>query len=737
MEAGGATGEINTYEPEATVQELQETSLEELLQNERLGRLDQTGHLLMGLDQEAADFVVVTERRANVPSGVDYAHDVLHRLALRVIEESYGAERYGCGPVIRWAATTAALEFRDAGRQLLRLADLITDNLVRDPSEPRTAPPGSSIMYQHYRAWALRWRGGFGQIIQGVMDHHDDDHRRQQAEMQGREEHERRLQELRELQQLRVPLPTGPEAGLGVPVAKRPVGVQAGFRRESRSAADIASGPSSSGDTLASMSTFLTNMGETTNTGGTTSSSMTSAGLPPHARAPLGSTGPASSTLGASGMSSPTVPPRPKFRMPTTPIMQPPSTPTQPLLANPHPLDMAPCTPDLPEGGTQTPDPRPPGMRSARARRARPYDMPEHPLHLIPSAPTRHYGFTTPFDEYGQPCTPVIPATPKHGPGVPHTPLGDDDVDEVLADILGSSAASTSSTTSTTTTPSTTSLGAVPTTSTLCTTSLSTVHWPVFGHLAWSYANTTSTTSVMDASESDLVGGLDEEVDFGMEEDDEFDEEENVNDETGANQDREEKNDMVEVELDDVDGATREELPNATLEDLEDTGAGVGRILDEALLTPHEQRLAVYVARMVVAEMYHLLRSSGAIPGPSTTLPVDARVTPPRVLRHGGSVPPWHRSSGLPAPRLSPYERPSSSRRPGSFRAVGSPWTTSRTMTSTTTSTTCLPSTTSMTSTWTTCTSSGWLSLSTSSTSSASSILQLGSSATTVTTSSL
>ena len=649
MEAGVAAGEINTYEPEATVEEMQETPLEELLQNERLGRLDQTGHLLMGLDQEAADFVVVTERRSNVPSGVDYAHDVLHRLALRIIEESYGAERYGCGPVIRWAATTAALEFRDAGRQLLCLVDLITDNLVRDPSEPRTAPPGSSVMYQNYRAWALRWRGGFGQIIQGVMDHHDADHRRQQAEMQGREEHERRLQELRELQQLRVPLSSGPEAGLGVPVAKRPVGVQAGFRQESRSAAEIASGPSSSGDTLASMSTLLTNMG------GTSSPSMTSAGLPPHACAPVGSTGPASSTLGASGTSSsPTVPPRPKFRMPTTPIMPPPntpSTPTRPLPTTPHPLDMAPRTPDLPEGVTQTPDPRTPGVRSTRARRARPYDMPEHPLHIIPSAPTRHYGFATPFDEYGQPCTPVIPATLKHGPGVPRTPLEEDDLDEVLADILGAPMASTSSTTSTT---STTFLGAVPTTSTSCTTSLttslSTVYWLEFGSLGWGYTNTTTTTSVMDAGESDL----DEEVDFGMAEDgDEFDKGEEANDEVEAHRDREEEHDMVEVVLDDVEGVNGDGLPDDTQEGNEDMGAGVGRILDEALhLSPQERRLAIYVARMVVAEMYHLLRSSRVVPGPGMALPVDARVTPPRVLRHGGSVPPWHRSSGLPAPRL-------------------------------------------------------------------------------------
>ncbi|CAE7948336.1 Hmgcs1, partial [Symbiodinium sp. KB8] len=107
--SGHAEGEVGHFVPEATMEEMQDVPLEELLQNERLGRLNQSGHLLMGLDQETADFVVVTERRSNVAPGLDYAHDVLHRLALRIVEESYGAERYGYGPVIRWATTTAYL----------------------------------------------------------------------------------------------------------------------------------------------------------------------------------------------------------------------------------------------------------------------------------------------------------------------------------------------------------------------------------------------------------------------------------------------------------------------------------------------------------------------------------------------------------------------------------------------------------------------------------------------------
>ena len=218
----GPDGEINHYSPEATLEEMQNVPLEQLVEEQRLGRLDQSGHLLMTLDQDAADFIVVRERTANVPTGIDYAHDVLHRLALRIVEETYSAERYGHGPAIRWATTTAALEFRDAGQQLLRLSDLIVDNLVRDSSEPRTAPPSTATMCQHYRNWATRWRGGFGQIIQGVLQHREELHRRQHAELQAREEHESRLAELRELERMRATPPTGPDPGMGVRVAKRP-----------------------------------------------------------------------------------------------------------------------------------------------------------------------------------------------------------------------------------------------------------------------------------------------------------------------------------------------------------------------------------------------------------------------------------------------------------------------------------------------------------------------------------
>ena len=91
---------------------------------------------------------------------------------------------------------------------------------------------------------------------------------------------------------------------------------------------------------------------------------------------------------------------------------------------------------------------------------------------------------------------------------------------------------------------------------------------------------------------------------------------------------------------------------------------------------------------MVVAELYHLLRSSGVIPGPAGGLRVDPRVTPPRELWRGGSTPPWHQHYGVPRSRSGPYARPGSPRLGSSSREGERSWPSRRTTTSTTTSTT-------------------------------------------------
>eukprot|EP00439_Symbiodinium_sp_Y106_P054857 s2540_g7.t1 len=66
----------------------------------------------------------------------------------------------------------------------------------------------------------------------------------------------------------------------------------------------------------------------------------------------------------------------------------------------------------------------------------------------IPSAPTRHYGLVTPFDEAGNPMTPVIPTAPPANQ--PQTPWEDAPVEEVLAGILGTATSSTSTTSTST-----------------------------------------------------------------------------------------------------------------------------------------------------------------------------------------------------------------------------------------------------------------------------------------------
>ncbi|CAE7927122.1 Hmgcs1 [Symbiodinium sp. KB8] len=209
MEGEAMEGELGDYAPDASTADLEGLTLQHLVEQELLGHTDQSGHLLMSLDQGPADFItVVTERTSNRPQGIDYAHDILHRLALTIVNETFSAERYGHPATVRWGATSAALEFRDAGRQLTRLADLVVDNLRRDPAEPRTSPPNNAPMHAHYRTWSHRWHGFFGQIVQGVLNHHDEEDRRTRAALQAREDYRRRLEEIQG-DTLRVPLLDG------------------------------------------------------------------------------------------------------------------------------------------------------------------------------------------------------------------------------------------------------------------------------------------------------------------------------------------------------------------------------------------------------------------------------------------------------------------------------------------------------------------------------------------------
>ena len=157
--------------------------------------------------------------------------------------------------------------------------------------------------------------------------------------------------------------------------------------------------------------------------------------------------------------------------------------------------------------------------------------------------------------------------------------------------------------------------------------------------------------------------------------------------------------DEVEVELDEVEedeetgdvGARASENARDGADDRDDTvpdtdrdtGAGLRPILEDIPeLTEREHVLAVHVSRLVVAELYHLLRSTGVVPGPGSTFRVDARITPARVLGRGGGLPPWRRHSGLPRPRnsprsVAPYHRTSTLPAPPAL------WTSSGTSTTT------------------------------------------------------
>ena len=133
--------------------------------------------------------------------------------------------------------------------------------------------------------------------------------------------------------------------------------------------------------------------------------------------------------------------PRPRFQAPVgialgvnlgvSSLVTPPRLP-QPDNTQGRDLEMrAPLTPVWPPNR---------GMRPMR-----PVDPPGH----IPVAPTRHYGRTTPFDDRGQPATPLIPTAPPTS-GMPATPIGDMTTEEAIADILhGGGGTSTTTSTST------------------------------------------------------------------------------------------------------------------------------------------------------------------------------------------------------------------------------------------------------------------------------------------------
>ena len=185
----------------------------------------------------------------------------------------------------------------------------------------------------------------------------------------------------------------------------------------------------------------------------------------------------------------------------------------------------------------------------------------------------------TQFHPNGQPMTPLIPATPDFT-NVPVTPMDALlTMDEVLGEILAF------------TTTSTTTMGAAW--------SPSDSVWVASRDLQ---AFTTSTTST-------TPGANDQE------------------------EHEEEIPDYLEVEVEetkDMELQDGEAVPGGELDD----GYGVGSMALE--LTEREELLARHIATLVVAEMYHLLRSTGVVAGPAVPGGhVDVRVTMFVLLRHG------------------------------------------------------------------------------------------------------
>ena len=132
--------------------------------------------------------------------------------------------------------------------------------------------------------------------------------------------------------------------------------------------------------------------------------------------------------------------------------------PTAVMGATAHGMDITAAAMGTSASPTNMPPPPPPHMM-AMGSTADATDMgvtvsgagvdlaPGTPLR-IPSAPTRHYGLVTPFDEAGNPMTPVIPTAPPANQ--PQTPWEDAPVEEVLAGILGTATSSTSTTSTST-----------------------------------------------------------------------------------------------------------------------------------------------------------------------------------------------------------------------------------------------------------------------------------------------
>ena len=606
-----AHDELGDYSPDATVEEMESLTLQELVDQELLGGANQSGQLLMELDQHPSEFAVVNEPAPNRPTTVDWSHDVLHNLAQRVLNDTIGAQRYGHPPTVRWGAHVAAAEFRDVGRMFTRLGDMIVNSIDRPVDEPRTAPPTNEPMYRHYRDWSRRWREMFWDIVREFVQHTDAEVLEHLARLRARDEHYQRMEELRELERYRTAQRTGPDPGLGVPVARRPVGTMGGKRSHEQMATDIGERGRSSTDTLPSHS-------------------------------PLD-----------------VAPPRPKFRMPMPSpeaemgTMRPPQTPDP----RPHrhsgsgsalgnagtamgvqrggavatwdeslaslsssslpsgsasltgwgtmrPVPITPMLLPAPNPATPTPpapvsELRPPVSSFASQGVRRPSVWEHHNNPGTPTIPTTPIVTAdtpvTPFDDRGIPITPTIPSAPVITSATPVTPNLDDvpEVDDVIQEICGASSSSTTTT-------------------------------RVFPLIL--LISTTSSTTPR---------SLEEEVDY-----DELDDHPPSDEVT------------VTVEEEGEEVVAGEEGGDVREREMIDGGGGV----NGGGLSARDERLAQHVAGLVVAELYHLLRTTGVIPGPTTPVDRDVRVTPRGVMGASRPTrpPPWRLTSRR-AHLLSPY----------------------------------------------------------------------------------
>ncbi|OLP80038.1 hypothetical protein AK812_SmicGene39599 [Symbiodinium microadriaticum] len=591
----GAEGEIGDYSPDATGEELETLSLQELVDQELCGGANQSGQLLMALDQHPSEFAVVNEPPPNRPTTVDWTHDVLHNLAQRVLYDTIGAQRYGHPPTVRWGAHIAAAEFRDVGRMFTRLGDMIVNSIDRPVDEPRTAPPTNEPMYRHYREWSKRWREMFLGVIREFLQHTDAEVVEHQARLRARDDHYRRMAELRDLERYRTLQRSGPEPGLGVPVARRPSGAMGGKRSHEQMTAKGGDRGRSSTDTFPGRSPLdvvpprpkfrmptpspseeirggrpvqtpdprLPTPGSILGVGLASSSSWPQgwddrAGLQEGATVawdgPITSlTSTASSSVG-----------RGAHVMPTTPIMPPPDNATTP---RPTPL---------------VPDQRPPVAHSDSfgVTRSSIWDQHNNPgTPTIPPVPIiTAVTPVTPFDERGHPIiTPIIPSAPVITSTTPMTPFPEDvpEVDEVIQEICGPLSSSSTTTTGV----------------------------PGIG-LPFSTSSTTTPH------------GADEEVDY---------------DEPDDEQDEHIPSDEVEVTVEEDGAVTMDGYVTMTGE----------RGMGEDDLSPREERLDRHVAGMVVAEVYHLLRTTGVIASTFAEYARDFQVTSSMALDVSAFLPMW------------------------------------------------------------------------------------------------